>query len=85
VKVAASTIITPTALVLESTAPSATTAGTVRVSVSSSQKQGDRPSWTAGISASGRFVSFTSHATHLVSGDTNERQDAFVFANRRLT
>lgn len=81
-KVAASTIITLAALVLVSTAPSATTAGTVRVSVSSSQNQGDRPSWTAGISANGRYVAFTSQATNLVPGDTNDRQDAFVYDRR---
>jgi Tol biopolymer transport system component len=78
VKVAAPTIITLAALVLVSTAPSATTARTARVSVSSSHEQGDRPSWTAGVSASGRFVAFTSQATNLVPGDTNKRQDAFV-------
>jgi Tol biopolymer transport system component len=78
VKVAAATIITLTALVVASTATSATTAETARVSVSSNHKQGDRPSWTAGISASGRFVAFTSQATNLVLGDTNKRQDAFV-------
>jgi Tol biopolymer transport system component len=78
VKVAAPTIITLAALVLVSTAPSATTARTTRVSVSTSQQQGDRPSWTAGVSASGRFVAFTSQATDLVRGDTNDRQDAFV-------
>jgi Tol biopolymer transport system component len=78
VKVAAPTIITLAALVLVSTAPSATTARTTRVSVSTSQQQGDRPSWTAGVSASGRFVAFTSQATDLVPGDTNDRQDAFV-------
>jgi Tol biopolymer transport system component len=78
VKVAAPTIITLAALVLVSTAPSATTARTTRVSVSTSQQQGDRPSWTAGISASGRFAAFTSQATDLVPGDTNDRQDAFV-------
>lgn len=77
-KVAAPTIITLAALVLVSTAPSATTARTTRVSVSTSQQQGDRPSWTAGVSASGRFVAFTSQATDLVRGDTNDRQDAFV-------
>jgi Tol biopolymer transport system component len=82
VKVAASTIITLAALVLVSTAPSATTAGTARVSVSSSHHQGDRPSFTAGISAHGRFVAFTSQATNLVPGDTNERQDAFVTDRR---
>jgi Tol biopolymer transport system component len=78
VKVAAPTIITLAALMLVSTAPSATTARTTRVSVSTSQQQGDRPSWTAGVSASGRFVAFTSQATDLVPGDTNDRQDAFV-------
>jgi len=78
VKVAAPTIITLAALVLVSTAPSATTARTTRVSLSTSQQQGDRPSWTAGVSASGRFVAFTSQATDLVPGDTNDRQDAFV-------
>ena len=77
-KVVAPTIITLAALVLVATAPSATTARTTRVSVSTSQQQGDRPSWTAGVSASGRFVAFTSQATDLVPGDTNDRQDAFV-------
>lgn len=81
-KVAASTIITLAALVLVSTAPSATTARTTRISVSSSRQQGDRPSFTAGISASGRFVAFTSQATNLVPGDTNDRQDAFVYDRR---
>jgi Tol biopolymer transport system component len=79
VKVAASIIITLAALALVSTAPSATTAKTTRVSVSSSRQQADRPSFTAGISANGRFVAFTSLATNLVPDDTNERQDAFVY------
>jgi len=82
VKVAASTIIALAALVLVSTAPSASTARTTRVDVSSSAQQGDRPSWTAGISANGRFVAFTSQATNLVPGDTNARQDAFVYDRR---
>ena len=81
-KVAAPIIITLAALGLAAAASSATTAGTVRVSVSSSQKEGDRPSWTAGISANGRYVAFTSQATNLVPGDTNERQDAFVVDRR---
>ena len=81
-KVAASTIISLAALVLVSTAPSATTARTVRVDLSSSRQQGDRPSFTAGISANGRFVAFTSQATNLVPGDTNDRQDAFVYDRR---
>jgi Tol biopolymer transport system component len=78
-KVAAPTIITLAALALVSTAPSATTARTIRVDVSSTAQQGDRPSWTAGISANGRFVAFTSQATNIVPGDTNDRQDAFVY------
>jgi Tol biopolymer transport system component len=82
VKVAVSTIITLAVLVAASAAASAMPAGTTRVSVSSNHKQGDRPSWTAGISASGRFVAFTSQATNLVPGDTNERQDAFVIDRR---
>src|SRR2546426_5197801 len=77
-KVAASTISALAALVLVSTALSAT-AGTTRVSVSGNHGQGDGPSYTAGISADGRSVAFTSHATNLVGGDTNERQDAFVY------
>ena len=77
-KVAASTISALAALVLVSTALSAT-AGTTRVSLSSSHRQGDRPSFTAGISADGRFVAFTSLATNLVHGDTNKRQDAFLY------
>jgi Tol biopolymer transport system component len=82
VKVAAPTFITLAALVIASSATSATTAGTTRVSISSSETQGDRPSWTAGVSSSGRFVAFTSQATNLVPGDTNERQDAFVIDRR---
>ena len=78
-KVAALITIVLAALVLVSTAPSATTAKTTRVSISSSLQQGDRPSFTAGISANGRYIAFTSQATNLVPGDTNDRQDAFVF------
>jgi Tol biopolymer transport system component len=78
VKVAASTISVLAALVAVSTALSAT-AGTTRVSVSSSHHQGDRPSFTAGISADGRFVAFESLATNLVRSDTNGRRDAFVY------
>lgn len=77
-KIAASTITALAALLLVSTAPSASTGRTTRVDVSSNREQGDRPSFTAGISANGRYVAFTSLATNLVPGDTNDRQDAFV-------
>ncbi len=49
-----------------------------RVSVSSSGVQGNGASTFAGISADGRYVTFQSLATNLVSGDTNGWQDVFV-------
>lgn len=81
-KAAISLTIGLAALVLVSTAASTSAARTTRVSVSSSAAEGDRPSFTAGISADGRYVAFTSEATNLVAGDTNERQDAFVYDRR---
>ena len=56
---------------------------TSRVSVSSSGAQGDYSSFATGISARGRYVSFSSDATTLVKGDTNGKRDAFV--HDRLT
>jgi hypothetical protein len=50
-----------------------------RVSVDSSGVQGDGDSLDNGISADGRFVAFWSNATNLVSGDTNNAADVFVF------
>ena len=44
---------------------------TTRVSVSSSGEEANGPSGGAAISADGRFVAFTSQATHLVAGDGN--------------
>ena len=60
------------------TAPS-----TSRVSVSSSGEQGDYSSFATGISARGRYVTFSSDATTLVKGDSNGKRDAFV--HDRLT
>ena len=60
-----------------------TTPSTSRVSVSSSGGQGDYSSFATGISARGRYVSFSSEATTLVKGDTNGKRDAFV--HDRLT
>ena len=51
---------------------------TTRVSVSSDGTQADRPTFTAGVSANGRYVLLNSQATNLVPGDTNERWDVFV-------
>ncbi len=54
-----------------------------RVSVASDGGQGNGFSFTAALSADGRFVAFESLATNLVPGDTNGRIDVFV--HDRLT
>ena len=51
---------------------------TTLVSVSSSGAQGDATSTGASISADGTKVAFTSRATNLVAGDTNDDFDVFV-------
>ncbi|MEG4531680.1 calcium-binding protein [Microcoleus sp. D2_18a_D3] len=51
---------------------------TTRVSVDSAGIQGNRDSNNSAISADGRFVAFTSFASNLVPGDTNNRFDIFV-------
>lgn len=52
---------------------------TRRVSVSSSGEQARGQSFSAAISANGRFVTFTSDASNLVRRDTNGTQDVFVW------
>lgn len=56
------------------------TGTTELVSVSSQGQQGDGETkpWPPAISADGRFVAFTSAATNLVPGDTNDAEDVFV-------
>ena len=54
------------------------TGRTTRVSVASDGAQGDGGSWAAAVSANGQHVAFTSQATNLVPGDTNNRYDAFI-------
>jgi Tol biopolymer transport system component len=51
---------------------------TERVSVSSSGEEGDDQSGSSCISADGRYVAFSSDATNLVPGDTNNQDDIFV-------
>jgi Tol biopolymer transport system component len=51
---------------------------TKRVSVSSAERQGNAQSHEAAISSNGRFVAFTSGASNLVKGDTNDANDVFV-------
>jgi cysteine-rich repeat protein len=51
---------------------------TTRVSVASDGTQANGNSYSAAISADGRFVVFESAATNLVAGDTNGADDLFV-------
>jgi WD40-like Beta Propeller Repeat len=55
--------------------PSATT---TRISRSSGGVQGNGTSSDPAISGNGRYIAFTSTATNLVSGDTNNANDIFV-------
>ena len=52
---------------------------TSRVSVDSNGNQGNNSSREPAISADGRYVTFTSNASNLVSGDTNNAPDIFVY------
>lgn len=51
---------------------------TTRVSVDSSEIQGNAFSLLASISSDGRYVAFFSYASNLVAGDTNTDPDAFI-------
>jgi Tol biopolymer transport system component len=51
---------------------------TSRVSVDSAGNQGNNSSSSPSISSDGRFVAFTSGASNLVPGDTNNQSDIFV-------
>jgi Tol biopolymer transport system component len=52
---------------------------TRRVSVDDNGTQGNDFSFLSSISADGRYVAFGSDASNLVSGDTNNTQDIFVY------
>jgi hypothetical protein len=54
------------------------TSTTKRISVSSSGTQGNSYSYSPSISADGRYVTFYSYASNLVSGDTNAMWDVIV-------
>lgn len=54
------------------------TGHTTRVSVASNGDQANNNSYLSSISATGRFVAFSSDAWNLVSGDTNGWADIFV-------
>ena len=51
---------------------------TTRVSVDSADNEADADSYDAAVSADGRFVTFDSAASNLVTGDTNAAFDVFV-------
>ncbi|NUM44030.1 MAG: PD40 domain-containing protein [Anaerolineales bacterium] len=54
------------------------TGQTTRVSVASDGTEGDYWPYYPSLSAEGRYTAFMSHASNLVSGDTNEVPDIFV-------
>lgn len=61
------------------------TGQTTRISVSSAGLQGNGNSFDADISADGRFVVFTSAASNLVAGDTNNAPDIFCHDRQTAT
>ena len=69
------TVVLALALATTGLAGSATTE---LVSVSSSGEQGNDDSFPTAVSADGRYVAFSSHASNLVPGDTNANPDVFV-------
>lgn len=50
----------------------------ILVSVATNGSPGDNLSYEGALSASGRFVAFTSSADNLVASDSNKREDVFV-------
>ncbi|WP_219941248.1 putative Ig domain-containing protein [Iamia sp. SCSIO 61187] len=56
-----------------------TTSATTRVSVASNGTQANGESTHPTVSSDGRYITYTSSASNLVTGDTNGFYDAFVF------
>lgn len=61
------------------------TGATTRVNVANDGTQANSHSYQARISGNGRFVTFYSYATNLVSGDTNSNYDIFVHDRQTAT
>jgi hypothetical protein len=61
------------------------TGQTTRVSVATGRAQANQWSERPSISGDGRYVSFTSHASNLVSGDTNNAADIFLHDRQTQT
>jgi Tol biopolymer transport system component len=55
------------------------TGRTTPVSVSADGERGNWNSYSATVSAGGRYIGFMSDANNVVPGDTNDARDAFVF------
>ncbi len=53
-----------------------------RISVANNGNQGNNHSYVPSISGDGRFVAFESHASNLVTNDTNIKKDIFVYDRR---
>ena len=58
---------------------------TERISVATGGAQGNGDSFSPAISADGRFVAFSSEASNLVAGDTNNKADIFVYDRQNDT
>jgi Tol biopolymer transport system component len=58
---------------------------TERISVSSLGDEATGDSFQASLSSDGRYVTYTSFASDLVSGDSNDTADVFVFDRKRGT
>jgi len=56
-----------------------------RISVSSANEQGDGESLQPSVSSDGRYVVFTTYATNLVPGDSNNASDVVVRDRRTAT
>ena len=51
----------------------------IRANVHSDGTEGNSRTWNHSISADGRYVAFSSHATNLVNSDNNGQEDIFIY------
>jgi len=73
------------AILLTIAAPAGAAGSTTRVSVATGGTQANGVSFGSALSADGRYVAFSSDATNLVPGDTNNAGDVFVRDRRTGT
>jgi Tol biopolymer transport system component len=72
-------------LVASAFTPVAAGSEITRVSIAANGGESDGASLVPALSADGRFVVFTSEATNLVAGDTNQVSDVFVYDRQTKT